>query len=55
MVRRLSVFDIIIKKSSFIFLPYDLLNLLFVYCCRFSSRMVNKVVDFCYEKVYVRP
>ena len=26
-----------------------------LYICRsFSSRMVNKIVEFCYEKVYVR-
>ena len=24
-------------------------NLNIVYCCSFSSRMVNKMVDFCYE------
>ena len=49
-----SNFDIIIKKSSFIFLRYDLFDPLFVYCCySFSSRMVNKTVDFCCEKVHV--
>ena len=26
----------------------------FVYSCSFSSRRVNKIADFCYEKVYVR-
>ena len=43
-------FNIIIKKSSFIFLRYDLVNAPFVYCSSFSSRMVNKMLDFCYEK-----
>ena len=46
-------FDIIIKKSSFIFLPYDMFDPPLVYCCSFFSRMVNKMVDFCYEKVNV--
>ena len=23
----------------------------FLYCCSFSSHMVNKIVEFCYEKV----
>ena len=41
------------KKSSFIFIPHDFFDPPFVYCCSFSSRKVNKTVDFCYEKVYV--
>ena len=47
-------FDIIIKKSSFIFFHYDMFDVPFVYCCSFFSRMVNKIVDFCFEKVHVR-
>ena len=47
-------FDIVIKKSSFIFLRYDLLDSPLVYCCSFSSNTVNKMIDFCCEKVYVR-
>ena len=39
--------NIIIKKSSYLFLPYDLFDPPFVYCCSYSSRMVNKMVDFC--------
>ena len=47
-------FDIIIKKSSFIFLRYDFLDSPFVYYCSFSSRMVNEMANVCYEKVYLR-
>ena len=41
-------FDISIKKSSFnsIFTGHP-----FVYCCSFSSSMVNKMADFCDEKL----
>ena len=41
---------ITIKKSSFVFLRYDLFDPPFVYCCSFSSRMVNKMVDFVMKK-----
>ena len=30
------------------------INLNIVYYCIFSARMMNKMLDFCYEKVYVR-
>ena len=43
-------FDMVIKKYFFTILCYDLYT--FVYCCSFSCRMVNKMLDFCYEKVY---
>ena len=46
--------DVIIETSSFIFLCYDLSDPPFVYCCSFSSCVVNKMVGFCYEKVCVR-
>ena len=39
-------FDIII-----IFLRYDLLESLFVYCCNFSHRMVNKMAVFFCEAI----
>ena len=45
--------DINIKKSAIIFLCYDLFCGPFAYCCSFSSRMVNKMIDFSHEKVYV--
>ena len=35
------------------FLLYDLFDPVLVYCSSFSSCMVTKIVDFCYEKVYV--
>ena len=48
-------FDIIIKRNSFIFLRYyKLFDTTFVYCCSFPSRIVNKMLYFSYEKVYVR-
>ena len=43
------------NKSSFIFSCYDLLESRPPFCnfFSFSSSKVNKMVDFCYEKVYV--
>ena len=46
--------DVIIETSSFILLCYDLSDPPFVYCCSFSSCVVNEMVGFCYEKVCVR-
>ena len=36
-----------------LFLCYDLFGPMKVYCCRFSSHMVNKMLGFCYKKIYV--
>ena len=46
--------DIIFIKISFIYLCYNLFDLLFVYFCSFSFRIVNKRIDFCHEKAYVK-
>ena len=46
--------EIIIKESSFKSLCHDLLDPTCIHCCSFSSRIVNKMVHFCYEKVYGR-
>lgn len=46
--------DIIVIKIFFIYLCYNLFDLLFVYFCSFSFRIVNKMIDFCHEKAYVK-
>ena len=46
--------DIIVIKISFTYLCYNLFDLLFVYFCSFSFRIVNKMIDFCHEKAYVK-
>ena len=47
--------DLIIKKPSFILLRYHLFDPRLFIGVTFSFRLVNKMLDFNYDKGYVRP
>lgn len=47
--------DLVIKKPSFILLRYHLFDPRLFIAVTFSFRLSNKMVDFIYEKVCVRP
>ena len=54
-LRKIGNLDLIIKKPSFILLCYHLFDPRLFIGASFSCRLLNKMVDFHYEKVYVTP